>query len=88
MKREDQNGKHDEHCRFRIHTGYIPLLGNDFDNEKGLFEVIGIILQNDELMKAQRTSWDSNVSAHTGERGLDDKKSGKVKFHKGIGNLE
>jgi hypothetical protein len=60
-----------------------PLIGSAFDNEKGFFELLGIVLQNDELMKAQRTDWDSNVLAYNGERGLEDRKSGKVKFHKG-----
>jgi hypothetical protein len=65
-----------------------PLIGSAFDNEKGFFELLGIVLQNDELMKAQRTYWDSNVWAYKGERGLEDKKSGKVKFHKGDKALE
>jgi hypothetical protein len=65
-----------------------PLIGSAFDNEKGFFELLGIVLQNDELMKAQRTYWNSNVIAYKGERGLDDKKSGKVKFHKGDKALE
>ena len=60
-----------------------PLIGSAFDNEKGFFELLSVVLQNDELMKAQRTYWDSNVWAYKGERGLEDKKSGKVKFHKG-----
>lgn len=65
-----------------------PLIGSAFDNEKGFFELLGVVLQNDELMKAQRTYWDSNVIAYSGQRGLDDKKSGKVKFHKGDKALE
>jgi hypothetical protein len=65
-----------------------PLIGSAFDNEKGFFELLGVVLQNDELMKAQRTYWDSNVMAYKGERGLDDKKSGKVKFNKGDKALE
>jgi hypothetical protein len=65
-----------------------PLIGGAFDNEKGFFELLDVVLQNDELMKAQRTYWSSNVIAYKGERGLDDKKSGKVKFHKGDKALE
>jgi hypothetical protein len=65
-----------------------PLIGSASDNEKGFFELLPVVLQNDELMKAQRTYWDSNVWAYKGERGLEDKKSGKVKFHKGDKALE
>jgi hypothetical protein len=65
-----------------------PLIGSAFDNEKGFFELLGVVLQNDELMKAQRTYWDSNVVKYKGERGLEDKKSGKVPFRKGDKALE
>jgi hypothetical protein len=65
-----------------------PLIGSAFDNEKGFFELLDVVLQNDELMKAQEASWSSNVIAYKGERGVDDKKSDKVNFHKGDKALE
>jgi len=58
-----------------------PLIGGAFDNEKGFFELIPAVLQNDEFMKHQRVYWSSNVFAYDAEKALEHKKSGVVDFH-------
>lgn len=60
-----------------------PLIGSAFDNEKGFFERLDVVLQNDEFMRKQHGSWESNAFAYEGEQGIKDKKSGKVTFEKG-----
>ena len=60
-----------------------PLIGSAFDNEKGFFELLDVVLQNDELMQKQKCSWDANVIAYEAEQGVKDKESGTVDFAKG-----
>jgi hypothetical protein len=38
-----------------------PLIQPAFDNEKGLFELLPIVLQNDEFMAKQHIGWSYNV---------------------------
>lgn len=71
-----------------LHTscGYTvggPLIGSAFDNEKGFFELIDVVLQNDEFMKAQKVWWSANVINYDWEQALDDKKQMKITFEHG-----
>lgn len=70
-----------------LHTscGYTvggPLIGAAFDNEKGFFERIDIVLQNDEFMRAQGVWWAANVINYDWEQALKDKEEGKIDFQK------
>jgi hypothetical protein len=60
-----------------------PLIGSRFDNEKGFFELIDAVLQNDEFMNLQRIWWSFNVINYDDNKALDDKKSGKARFAHG-----
>ena len=44
-----------------------------FDNEKGFYERIDVVLQNDEFMTAQRVGWSSNVIAYDSDKALQHK---------------
>jgi hypothetical protein len=59
------------------------LMGTASDNEKGFFERIDVVMQNDLFMKAQRIWWPINVRDYDSERALHDKESGKVVFDQG-----
>lgn len=65
-----------------------PLIGGAFDNEKGFFERVDVVLQNDEFMRKQRISWASNVINYDWEQALKDKQSGAVTFEKGQTGLK
>jgi hypothetical protein len=70
-----------------LHTscGYTvggPLIGSAFDNEKGFFERIDVVLQNDEFMNAQGVWWSANVINYDSEKALQDKKDGSIDFDK------
>jgi hypothetical protein len=41
-----------------------PLIGGAFDNEKGFFELLDVVLQNDVYMNEQNVWWSSNVLAY------------------------
>uniref|UniRef100_A0A7S2UB27 Sulfotransferase domain-containing protein n=1 Tax=Attheya septentrionalis TaxID=420275 RepID=A0A7S2UB27_9STRA len=60
-----------------------PLIEAGFDNEKGFFEFLPAVLQNDEFLYAQDADWSSNVIVYDPEQGLRDIKSGVVKFKEG-----
>jgi len=60
-----------------------PLIGSSFDNEKGFYERVDIVLQNDEFMRKQHMSWSSNVIHYDWEQALKDKESGAVSFKEG-----
>lgn len=60
-----------------------PMMGSAFDNEKGFFERIDVVQQNDLFMIAQKVWWPINVRNYDPERALQDKDSGKVVFEKG-----
>ena len=54
-----------------------------FDNEKGFYERIDVVLQNDEFMTAQRVGWSSNVIAYDSDKALQHKEQGKITFKEG-----
>ena len=60
-----------------------PLIGAAFDNEKGFYELIDAVLQNDEFMNLQRIWWSTNVINYNAEEALEAKKSGKATFQHG-----
>lgn len=60
-----------------------PLIGGAFDNEKGFFELVDAVLQNDEFMNLQRVWWSAGVMDYDPELGLKAKKNGKAKFKHG-----
>ena len=59
-----------------------PLIGAHFDNEKGFFERIDVVLQNDEFMAKQRIWWSHNVINYNPDLALEHKKDGTVTFDK------
>jgi len=72
-------------------SGYAvggPLIGSAFDNEKGFFERVDIVLQNDEFMKAQSISWAANVINYDWERALKEKELKKFPFKEGERGLK
>jgi hypothetical protein len=60
-----------------------PLIGGAFDNEKGFFELVDAVLQNDEFMQLQRIWWSSNVINYDHEKAIVAKRNGKVSFDHG-----
>ena len=60
-----------------------PLIGSAFDNEKGFFERIDVVLQNDAFMGGQDISWSAGVRDYDAEKALKQKDNGKVKFKEG-----
>jgi len=65
-----------------------PLIGAAFDNEKGFFERVDVVLQNDEFMAKQNVWWANNVVNYDPEKALAEKESGVVKFEKGRTGLQ
>jgi len=66
--------------------GYItggPLIGAASDNEKGFFERVDIVNQNDEFFRLQRMDWASNVVHYDWEKALAHKESGEATFKEG-----
>lgn len=57
-----------------------PLIGGAFDNEKGFFELIPVVLQNDEFMAKQKIWWAANVINYDANKALEDKKNSIVNF--------
>eukprot|EP00584_Thalassiosira_punctigera_P003542 CAMPEP_0172532266 /NCGR_PEP_ID=MMETSP1067-20121228/5385_1 /TAXON_ID=265564 ORGANISM="Thalassiosira punctigera, Strain Tpunct2005C2" /NCGR_SAMPLE_ID=MMETSP1067 /ASSEMBLY_ACC=CAM_ASM_000444 /LENGTH=632 /DNA_ID=CAMNT_0013316767 /DNA_START=104 /DNA_END=1999 /DNA_ORIENTATION=+ len=60
-----------------------PLIGANFDNEKGFYERIDVVLQNDEFMGAQHAGWSWNVIDYDSEKALQHKQQGKITFKEG-----
>lgn len=60
-----------------------PLIGSAFDNEKGFFELLDAVLQNDEFMNLQRVWWSANMMAYDHEKALEHMKTGLAKFDHG-----
>lgn len=64
-----------------------PLIGGAFDNEKGFFELIPVVLQNDEFMNDQQIDWSYNVVRYDDKKGLElakaNLKDGSKKFKQG-----
>jgi len=72
-------------------SGYAvggPLIGSNYDNEKGFFERVDIVLQNDEFMKAQSISWAANVVNYDWELALKDKELKNISFKEGERGLK
>ena len=60
-----------------------PLIGASFDNEKGFYERIDVVVQNDEFMEAQRTGWSWNVLNYDPQKALEHKAQGTITFNDG-----
>lgn len=60
-----------------------PLIGSAFDNEKGFFELISVVLQNDEFMNQQHVWWSTNVLNYKDNIALQDNENHKIKFKYG-----
>ena len=60
-----------------------PLIGSAFDNEKGFFERIDVVLQNDIFMGSQGIGWSAGVRDYNADLALKHKKEGKIKFKEG-----
>jgi len=60
-----------------------PLIRPGSDNEKGFFELIPAVLQNDEFMNLQRIWWSANVINYSDGKALEDKRTGKATFREG-----
>ena len=67
---------------FGYETGK-PVLGAAFDNEKGYFELMPAVLQNDEFMYEQQVHWSSpNVGNYDTARAVEAKEKGIVNTEK------
>lgn len=64
-----------------------PLIGAAFDNAKGFFERIDVVLQNDEFMQSQRIWWAAGVREYDADKAYDDYKAGKINFQQGSKGL-
>jgi hypothetical protein len=51
--------------------------------EKGFFELIAAVLQNDEFMRPQRVWWAANVQNYDAEKALEDYKNKRIAFDQG-----
>jgi hypothetical protein len=64
-----------------------PLIGGAFDNEKGFFELIPVVLQNDEFLYAQQIDWSYNVVHYDYQKGIQlanaNLQDGSPKFKEG-----
>jgi len=60
-----------------------PLIGAAFDNERGFYERIDVVLQNDAFMWGQQVSWSAGVREYDAEKALKHKENGKVQFKEG-----
>ena len=60
-----------------------PLIGAHFDNEKGFFERIDVVLQNDEFMSKQKIDWSAGVRDYDAELALSHKEHGLAQFKEG-----
>jgi hypothetical protein len=61
-----------------------PLIGAAFDNEKGFFELIPAVLQNDEFLQEQQMHWASfNLEHYDAERAIRGKERGIIPFVRG-----
>lgn len=60
-----------------------PLIGAHYDNQKGFFERVDAVLQNDEFMKSQRIWWSSGVRDYDSDKAVADLKEGTIPFQEG-----
>lgn len=54
-----------------------------FDNEKGFYERIDVVLQNDEFMGAQNAGWSWNVYDYDPDKAIQHKDQGRITFKEG-----
>lgn len=60
-----------------------PLIQPAYDNEKGFYELIPAVLQNDIFMSAQHIDWATNVRSYDADLALKDYNKGLIEFEKG-----
>jgi hypothetical protein len=60
-----------------------PLIGAHVDNQKGFFERIDAVLQNDEFLKSQNMWWSSGIREYDSERALVELKANKIPWKEG-----
>lgn len=65
-----------------------PLIGSAFDNEKGFFELIDAVLQNDEFFTLQEMYWAANIINYNDTLALEHKLTGKATFKHGTRALQ
>lgn len=65
-----------------------PLIGAAYDNAKGFFERIDVVLQNDEFLQSQNMWWAAGVRDYDSERAYKEYKAGKIKFQQGSKGLD
>jgi hypothetical protein len=59
-----------------------PLIQPNFDNERGFFELLPAVLQNDEFMYNQNVNWAANVGKYDYKRALEETKKGNIPTEK------
>lgn len=60
-----------------------PLIGAASDNERGFYERIDVVLQNDAFMWGQKISWAANVVNYDPDKAIKQKDKNEVKFKEG-----
>mmetsp|Transcript_12263 Transcript_12263/g.14053 ORF Transcript_12263/g.14053 Transcript_12263/m.14053 type:complete len:390 (-) Transcript_12263:103-1272(-) len=65
-----------------------PLIGAAFDNEKGFFERLDLVLQNDEFLRSQQMWWGGGVRSYDSDKAYNGYKSGSIKFTEGSKGLD
>lgn len=60
-----------------------PLIGAHFDNQKGFFERIDAVLQNDEFLKSQKIWWSAGVRGYDSDKAFNELKAGHIPFQEG-----
>ena len=65
-----------------------PLIQPAYDNEKGFYELIPAVLQNDVFMADQRVDWATNVKNYDAELALKHYNEGKIEFVRGTNALK
>lgn len=64
-----------------------PLIQPAYDNEKGFYELIPAVLQNDIFMSDQHVDWASHVKEYDAEKAIQRYKAGQIKFERGTNAL-
>lgn len=52
-----------------------PLIGEKPDNPKGFFELLPVVIQNDQFLRAQNCDWSANIIRFQPERAIQDFKN-------------
>jgi hypothetical protein len=65
-----------------------PLIQPAYDNEKGFYELVPAVLQNDIFMYEQNVDWSSNVKNYDADRAYQRYKSGQIDFKRGTNALK